>query len=76
MLKAYRYEIQVEGFLGHSWSDWLQGMVICHREDGITVLRGRVEDQSALHGVLSKIRDLGLPVVMVRRIQGDENGNE
>ena len=76
LLKSHWYEIQVEGFLGHSWSDWLQGMVIYHREDGVTVLQGRVEDQAALHGILSKIRDLGLPLVMVNRIEGDKNGNE
>jgi len=76
MLRPHSYEIQVEGYLGHSWSDWLQGMVICHQDDGTTVLQGTVPDQAALHGILSKIRDLGLPLVMVTRIEGDENGNK
>ena len=62
------YEIRVEGHLSSSWSDWLEGMSIRHEESGETVLLGPLVDQAALHGVLMRIRDLGLPLVVVRRI--------
>jgi hypothetical protein len=61
------YEIRIEGHLGSSWSDWLEGMRIQHEEDGQTVLSGPLADQAALHGVLMRIRDLGLPLVAVKR---------
>jgi hypothetical protein len=61
------YEIRVEGHLGSSWSDWLEGMSIHHEENGETVLAGQIVDQAALHGVLMKIRDLGLPLIAVKR---------
>ena len=62
------YQIRVEGHVGESWSPWFQGMAICHEESGETVLSGPLPDQAALHGVLMKIRDLGLPLVEVTRI--------
>ena len=62
------YEIRVEGHLGDSWSPWFEGMAIRHEESGATVLRGSLVDQTALHGVLIKIRDLGLPLVTVKRV--------
>ena len=62
------YEIRVEGHLGDSWSPWFEGMAIRHEESGETVLRGSLVDQTALHGVLIKIRDLGLPLVTVKRV--------
>jgi len=67
------YEIQVEGHLGHSWSRWFADMAIRHEESGDTVLCGALRDQAALHGVLMKIRDLGLPVVQVKRLRGIES---
>jgi len=63
------YEIRVEGHLGDSWSTWFEDMDIHHKEDGQTVLSGPVRDQAALHGVLMKIRDLGLPLVAVTRLK-------
>ena len=63
------YEIRVEGHLSSSWSDWLEGMSIHHESNGETVLSGPIVDQAALHGVLMKIRDLGLPLVAVRRVE-------
>jgi len=63
------YEIRVEGHLGDSWSTWFEDMDIRHKEDGQTVLSGPVRDQAALHGVLMKIRDLGLPLVAVTRLK-------
>jgi hypothetical protein len=62
------YEIRVEGHLGDSWSPWFEGMNIRHEESGETVLTGALVDQTALHGVLIKIRDLGLPLVTVTRV--------
>ena len=61
------YEIRVEGHLGSSWSDWFEGMSIHHEENGETVLSGPIVDQAALHGVLMRIRDLGLPLVVATR---------
>jgi hypothetical protein len=64
------YEIRIEGHLSRSWSSWFEGLTICQEESGETVLSGKLADQAALHGVLMRIRDLGLPLVAVNRIQG------
>lgn len=65
-----RYEITVEGHLDRShWSRWFEGMEVTLAADGTTVLSGPVADQSALHGLLAKIRDLGLPLVALRRVK-------
>jgi hypothetical protein len=61
------YEIRIEGHLGASWSSWLEDMSIRHTEGGETILAGSLRDQAALHGVLNRIRDLGLPLVEVKR---------
>ena len=63
-----RYEIRVEGHLSSSWSSWFEGLTIHHEAGGETVLCGPVVDQAALHGVLMRIRDLGLPLVSVTRL--------
>ena len=63
------YQIRVKGHLDGSWSEWLGGLAIIHKEDGTTVLTGTVADQSALYGLLVKIRDLGLPLVSVGNIE-------
>jgi hypothetical protein len=67
-VRQHVYEIRVEGHLGDSWSPWLGGMTICHQESGETILTGSLPDEPALHGVLAKIRDLGLPLVEVKRL--------
>ncbi|MDQ3692345.1 MAG: hypothetical protein M3464_01780 [Chloroflexota bacterium] len=61
------YRIFVGGHLDDRWSDWLAGLVIQRQEDGTTLLVGPVVDQAALHGVLARIRDLGLPLLGVDR---------
>ncbi len=55
------YEIRVKGHLDSSWSDWFDGMMIIHEDNGETLLAGTVADQAALHGLLSRVRDLGIP---------------
>lgn len=66
------YQIQVEGRLDPSWSDWFDGMTleVERQEEGllVTTLTGMVLDQSALHGLLNRIRDLGLPLLSVQRL--------
>jgi len=60
------YEIRVRGLLDESWSDWLDGLTI-EQAHGDTVLTGPIRDQCALHGLLVKIRDLGLPLLSVEQ---------
>jgi hypothetical protein len=59
------YEIRVAGHLSPQWTDWFEGLTITLEEDGNTLLTGPVIDQAALHGLLKKVRDLGLPLVSV-----------
>ncbi len=62
------YRIRVRGHLDDRWSEWFDGLVIHLQEDGTTVLVGPVVDQAALHGVIIRIRDLGLPLLSVRQL--------
>jgi hypothetical protein len=62
------YQISVQGHLDAGWAKWFDGLEISHQADGTSLLRGQIDDQSALHGVLAKIRDLGLTLVAVQRI--------
>jgi hypothetical protein len=59
------YLIRVKGHLGARWERWFDGLTITREPDGITLLAGPVIDQSALHGILTRIRDLGLPLISV-----------
>ena len=61
------YQIRVRGVIDPKWSEWFDGLIICPGTDGITLLTGPVRDQSALHGLLTKIRDLALPLLTVER---------
>jgi hypothetical protein len=64
------YEISVMGRLDPKWSDWFDGLELVPQANDETVLVGLVADQTALHGMLAKIRDLGLPLLVVRRVPG------
>ena len=72
------YEIRVQGHLGSSAGAWFPGLTICREANGETILFGPVADQSALHGILTRVRDLGLPLILVRRVETDleETDNE
>jgi hypothetical protein len=65
------YELRVKGHLDDRWSDSLGGLAVQRRQDGTTVLVGPVVDQAALHGVISRIRDLGMPLRSVKRTGGE-----
>ena len=64
-----RYQIRVKGHLGQEWSAWFDGLTIINNEQGEAILSGILVDQAALFGVLLKIRDLGLPLLAIHRIQ-------
>ena len=66
------YEIRLKGHLEPRWADWFDGLTLTQERDGTTVLSGSVVDQAALHGLLAKIRDLGLPLLGVRVV--DDGG--
>ena len=59
------YQIRIKGHLGSQWTDWFEGLTITLENNGNTLLTGPVVDQAALHGVLKKVRDLGLPLISV-----------
>ena len=65
------YQIRLQGQLDSQWEDWFGGMTITLEANGDTCLTGQVVDQAALHGLLKKVRDLGLPLISVNRIQSD-----
>lgn len=68
------YEIRVKGTLSRQWSAWFDGWTISASDREETVLTGPVRDQSALFGLLAKIRDLGLPLLLVRRVDAEFTG--
>ncbi len=70
--EAGRYEIRLTGHLDARWATWFDGLTVRRESDGTTVISGQVPDQSALHGLLQRVRDLGLPLVSVTRVDTDE----
>jgi len=59
------YQIRLKGHLGRQWTDWFGGLTVTSADNGETLLTGPVIDQAALHGLLRKVRDLGLPLISV-----------
>jgi hypothetical protein len=62
------YEICVQGYLDLDWAEWFDEFTLTHRQEGVTVLVGPVADQSALHGIIGKIRNLGLVLISVNQV--------
>lgn len=68
------YEIRLQGHLNRKWADWFEGLAITMEEDGHTLLTGPVVDQAALHGLLKKVRDLGMVLLSVHSVNtGHDN---
>jgi len=63
------YQIRIQGHLGREWTDWFGGLTLTLEDNGETLLTGPVVDQAALHGVLKKVRDLGMPLLSVSRVK-------
>jgi hypothetical protein len=68
------YEIRIKGHLDNRWAAWFDGLTITLEENGATLLTGTVVDQAALHGLLRKVRDLGLPLVSVLQVEPKRAG--
>ena len=66
-----RYEIRLKGLLDARWAAWFDGLSLTLEGDGTTVIYGQIVDQAALHGVLHKVRDVGLPLIAVSRVDPD-----
>ena len=79
MDRPTHYEIRIEGHLSASWASWFEGLEIRHTETGETVLAGVLADQAALHGVLMRVRDLGIPLVAVSKraqVKNEQTGSQ
>lgn len=63
-----QYDIRVKGHLDARWVAWFDGLTLTNENDGTTTIAGSIVDQAALHGVLQKLRDIGMPLVSVRQV--------
>lgn len=70
--QPWRCEVRLKGHLDERWTDWFEGLTITREANGETRLTGPVVDQTALHGLLRKVRDLGLPLISVNRLEPDQ----
>ena len=70
------YQIRIKGHLGDEWVDWFEGLTITLEDNGETLLTGPVIDQAALHGLLKKVRDLGMPLISVNYIGPKSQGEK
>jgi hypothetical protein len=71
-IMSQEYEIRIKSHLSPSWSEWLGDLTINHQENGETLLTGKIVDQAALHGILNRIRDLGLALISVQPVDKDD----
>ncbi|HYJ67067.1 MAG TPA: hypothetical protein VEX15_05330 [Nocardioidaceae bacterium] len=67
-----RYEIRIDGHIDDHWTAWFDNLTLTHESDGTTTLRGLVPDQAALHGLLAKVRDLGVTLISVEVIDAPD----
>lgn len=67
------YELRVSRHLDDHWTEWFGNLALTRETDGTTTLRGRVADQAALHGLLMKVRDLGMTLISVRALDGPDD---
>ncbi len=72
--EAGRYEIRLTGHLDAHWTAWFDGLTVSYENDGTTVICGDIVDQAALHGLLQRVRDLGLSLVSVGKVEDDQPG--
>jgi hypothetical protein len=70
--EADRYEIRITGHLDAHWAAWFDGLTVGREGDGTTLISGPIADQAALHGVLHRVRDLGLTLVSMTRVDGHD----
>jgi hypothetical protein len=68
------YQIRIKGHLGREWTEWFAGLTVTQEENAETLITGPVTDQAALHGLLRKVRDLGMPLLSVTRLGAGEAG--
>ena len=67
------YDIRIKGHLGRQWTDWFGEMTFTLEDNGDTLMTGPVVDQAALHGLLKKVRDLGMPLISVTGVEPDQD---
>lgn len=68
------YEIRLKGHLNSRWAAWFDGLALTNEPDGTTVIQGPVVDQAALHGLLQKLRDVGIPLISLTQVDPDHPG--
>lgn len=69
---AQDYDIRIKGHLDHSWTDWFEGLRIAHQANGESLLAASIADQAALHGLLNRLRDLGVELISVNLAEGED----
>ena len=72
-VRPVQYEIVIDGHISARWEAWFEGFAITSEPDGTTALRGHVVDQAALHGVLQRLRDLGIPLISLSPLHPEGN---
>ncbi len=74
--ESHYYEIRVQGHLERHWETWFDGMTLTDKPNGETLLIGAIRDQAALHGVIDRLRDLGLPLLSVRHVEPPNDNSQ